>query len=139
MLEIAGGVILGGLGILLILWLIGLMAENAEEIAAGCGFLLIAIAVFGVWYFLDTEFPEIDWIKTAFAALGILFLAAIIIEIIYEKYFKEKKENYHKIKKYVNKNKIIFTKEQIKNSVYIILCMLFVVSSMFFLSAILQN
>lgn len=74
MLEIAGGVILGGLGILLILWLIGLIAENAEEIASVVGFLLAALAVFGVWYFLDSEFPEIDWIKTAFALFGIIIL-----------------------------------------------------------------
>lgn len=74
MLEIAGGVILGGLGILLILWLIGLIAENAEDIASVFGFLLAALAVFGVWYFLDSEFPEIDWIKTAFALFGIIIL-----------------------------------------------------------------
>lgn len=74
MLEIAGGVILGGLGIILILWLIGLIAENTEEIAAGCGLFLIALAVFGVWYFLDSEFPEIDWVKTAFAFFGIIIL-----------------------------------------------------------------
>lgn len=74
MLEIAGGVIIGGLGILLILWLIGLIAENAEEIASVVGFLLAALAVFGVWYFLDSEFPEIDWIKTAFALFGIIIL-----------------------------------------------------------------
>ena len=74
MLEIAGGVIIGGLGILLILWIIGLIAENAEEIASVVGFLLAALAVFGVWYFLDSEFPEIDWIKTAFALFGIIIL-----------------------------------------------------------------
>lgn len=74
MLEIAGGVILGGLGILLILWLIGLIAENAEEIASVVGFLLAALAVFGVWYFLNSEFPEIDWIKTAFSLFGIIIL-----------------------------------------------------------------
>ena len=74
MLEIAGGVIIGGLGIIVILWLIGLMAENVEEIASVVGFLLAALAVFGVWYFLDSEFPEIDWIKTAFALFGIIIL-----------------------------------------------------------------
>ena len=74
MLEIAGGVIIGGLGIIVILWLIGLAASNAEEIGAGCGLILAALAVYGGWYFLDSEFPEIDWIKTAFALFGIIIL-----------------------------------------------------------------
>jgi hypothetical protein len=118
MLEIAGGVILGGLGIILILWLIGLMAESAEEIAAGCGLLLIALAVFGVWYFLDSEFPEIDWVKTAFAFFGII----ILILSAYGYYKspkmneKEKKTNQKLYKEILNRNQ---TKSEKMTSIFI--------------------
>ena len=131
MLEIAGGVILGGLGIILILWLIGLIAENAEDIASVFGFLLAALAVFGVWYFLDSEFPEIDWIKTALAFFGII----ILVFFGYAYYIKNKPKMTEKEKRITeNKN---YQDKLNKNSsigissyvIYLFLFILFLIST----------
>ena len=127
MLEIAGGVIIGGLGILLILWLIGLIAENAEEIASVVGFLLAALAVFGVWYFLDSEFPEIDWIKTAAALIGAIFLGAATYGVIVTI-----KENVNE-GRYKN-NKFKFSFVQITNIFYVIASMAMVIAIFYALS-----
>jgi hypothetical protein len=70
MLTIAGGVILGVLGLLAIIVVIGVIAENAEEITAGCAVIIGLLVVIAVWAWLDSEWPEIDWIKTAFAVIG---------------------------------------------------------------------
>ena len=70
MLTIAGGVILGVLGLLAIIAAMGIIAENAEEIAAGCAVIVGLLIVIGVWAWLDSEWPEIDWIKTALAVIG---------------------------------------------------------------------
>jgi hypothetical protein len=118
MLEIAGGVILGGLGIIVILWLIGLAASNAEEVGAGCGLILAALAVYGGWYFLDSQFPEIDWIKTAFALIGAIFLALFIYGAIISIKDDIDKGNYkNKTYKYSN--------IQIRNIVIVISSMIF--------------
>ena len=90
MLAIAGGVIIGFLGLWAILALIGTIAENGEEIAQGCAFILglLVIIGFGVW--LDSEWPEIDWMKTAVAALGILFAIGVAIGHFYDSPLGEK-------------------------------------------------
>lgn len=70
MLTIAGGVILGLFGFALILWIISLIVSNSEAIGVGFFILLAILAVYGAWAFLDAQWPEIDWIKTAFALIG---------------------------------------------------------------------
>ena len=70
MLTIAGGVILGVLGLLAIIAAMGIIAENAEEIAAGCAVIVGLLIIIGVWAWLDSEWPQIDWIKTALAVIG---------------------------------------------------------------------
>lgn len=127
MLEIAGGVIIGGLGIIVILWLIGLAASNAEEIGAGCGLILAALAVYGGWYFLDSEFPEIDWIKTAAALIGAIFLGAATYGVIVTI-----KENVSE-GRYKN-NKFKFSFVQITNIFYVIASMAIVIAILYALS-----
>ena len=131
MLEIAGGVILGGLGIMLIIWLIGLISENADEVAAGCGLVLAALAVFGVWYFLDSEFPEIDWIKTALAFFGVI----ILLFFGYAYYIENKPKMTEKGKRIaenkdfqdkLNKNSSIGISSYV---IYIFLFILFIIST----------
>jgi membrane-bound ClpP family serine protease len=84
MLTIAGGVIIGILGLWVIIAIIGAIFENIEEIALGCAVLFGVIALIGVWAFLDGMWPEIDWIKTAFATAGGLFAALVAILLIRE-------------------------------------------------------
>jgi hypothetical protein len=84
MLVIAGGIILGVIGLLAILWLVGAVIENQEEIAQGCAFivgLLIIIAI-GAW--LDSEWPEINWINTALAVVGCLFAALMAFALLHD-------------------------------------------------------
>lgn len=78
MLTIAGGVILGVIGLWLIFALIGTISENIEEIAQGCALVIGLLVVLGFALWLDSEWPEIDWTKTAFAAVGLL-LATILV------------------------------------------------------------
>jgi hypothetical protein len=78
MLTIAGGVILGVIGLWLIFALIGTISENIEEIAQGCVLVIGLLVVLGFALWLDSEWPEIDWTKTAFAAVGLL-LATILV------------------------------------------------------------
>lgn len=84
MLTIAGGVILGVLGLWAIIALVGMIAENTEEIAAGCAVIIGLLIVIGVWAWLDSEWPEIDWIKTALAlaggALAILVAIGLLLD-----------------------------------------------------------
>lgn len=84
MLTIAGGVIIGILGLWAILALIGVIAENAEDIAQGCAVVVGVIALIGAWAFLDEMWPEIDWIKTAFAAVGGGFAAFVAMAMIWD-------------------------------------------------------
>lgn len=82
MLTIAGGIVLGLLALGLIGAILRAIIENAEEIAVGCTFLLGAAALLGLWAFLDAQWPEIDWIKTAFALAGGLFAAMLAIGFV---------------------------------------------------------
>lgn len=70
MLTIAGGVILGGLGLLAIIAVMQVIDDNAEEIGVGCAVVVGLLAVVGVGAWLDSKWPEIDWIKTALALIG---------------------------------------------------------------------
>ena len=82
MLTIAGGVILGVLGLLAIIAAMGIIAENAEEIASGCAVIVGLLIVIGVWAWLDSEWPEIDWIKTALAAIGVALAILIAFGLL---------------------------------------------------------
>jgi hypothetical protein len=70
MLTIAGGIILGVLGLWVIIAIMGMIADNTEEIAGGCAVIIGLLIVIGIWAWLDSEWPEIDWIKTALALIG---------------------------------------------------------------------
>ena len=59
MLAIAGGVTLGILGVIAILWLVSAVIENQAEVAQGCALILGLIVIIGVWVWLDNEWPEI--------------------------------------------------------------------------------
>lgn len=93
MLTIAGGIVLGFLALGLIGAILGAIVENAEEIAVGCTFLLGAAALLGLWAFLDAQWPEIDWIKTAFALAGGLFAAMLAIVVVIDSPLVKKLRN----------------------------------------------
>lgn len=84
MLTIAGGVIIGILGLWAILALVGVIVENAEDIALGFAVVVGVIVLIGAWAFLDEMWPEIDWIKTAFAAVGGGFTAIVAMAMIWD-------------------------------------------------------
>jgi len=79
MLTIAGGIGLGFFALAVIGAILGVIAENIEEIAAGCVLLSGVAAVVGVWAFLDDQWPEIDWVKTALAVICCAFIGWIAI------------------------------------------------------------
>lgn len=93
MLTIAGGIVLGFLALGLIGAILGAIIENGEEIAAGCTFLLGASALLALWAFLDAQWPEIDWIKTAFALAGGLFAAMLAIVVVIDSPLVKKLRN----------------------------------------------
>ena len=84
MLAIAGGIILGVIGLLAILWLVGAVIENQEEVAQGCAFIVGLLVIIGIGAWLDSEWPEINWIKTAFAAIGCLFAALMAFAFFHD-------------------------------------------------------
>jgi hypothetical protein len=91
MLAIAGGIILGVIGLLAILWLVGAVIENQEEVAQGCAFIVGLLFIIGIGAWLDSEWPEINWIKTAFAAIGCLFAALMAVALFHDSPLLQKK------------------------------------------------
>ena len=69
---------------MVIIAIIGAIIENAEEVAQGCALLICVIALIGTWAFLDDTWPEIDWVRTAFALGGGLFGALVVFAIAWD-------------------------------------------------------
>jgi hypothetical protein len=104
MLTIAGGVILGVIGLWVILAIAGVILSSLEEIAAGCIVIIGFLAIIGVFVWLDSEWPEIDWFRTALAGMGLLFSAFIAFIAILDFPVLKKTKLFKKIRSYFKVN-----------------------------------